>query len=136
MLAVRVIPLVWERTTVFASSGWKALTPWGEYQVFDGFRGGMLCLYHPNPSQEKSWHDSEALAFATAQADHDARIMAALEPAPDPRDVVIAQLVEAGTRLSHKHQPSENDNMLARQMKMVALAKWNAALAAAKAVMP
>ena len=37
-------------------------------------------------------------AKAAAQADYEARILAALEPQPDPRDEVIARLVEAVER--------------------------------------
>lgn len=87
--AVKVKPLVWERHPM----GWIAAPPTGHSYIIDvRIKGRVIFVKGMNPPPQFS--DIES-AKSAAQADYDARIMAAIEPTPDPRDAVIARLVEA-----------------------------------------
>ena len=93
---VRVKPLVWKGDSIRVTANGM-----GKYyscmRMFHGQKGsGWEC-------DEGDWHPTIEAAKAAAQADYEARILAALEPQPisksadlhDPRDEVIKGLVEA-----------------------------------------
>ena len=72
-------------------------------------------------------------AMIAAQADYDARILAALEPQPDPRDEVIARLVEAATPFADEslYADKHHDFVTVKRSDCDAI---GTALAAAKAL--
>ena len=89
---VRVKPLVW---VTFGKECLRAETVLGRYEVMWGFHNGQTSLDIPAPRRSHVWHPTLEAAKAAAQADYESRILAAIEPQPDPRDEVIARLVEA-----------------------------------------
>ena len=85
---VTVKPLVWYGDSIRVTA--KGM---GKYYacmwMFHGQKGaGWEC-------DEGDWHPTLDAAKGIAQADYERRILAAIETQPDPRDAVIAQLVEA-----------------------------------------
>ena len=80
---VRVKPLEWKETT---PGRYIAKAPFnlGQY-VVDRHPGGKLIVWIA-PGPDEDWQPVKSLddAFAAAQADYEARILAALEPAPTP----------------------------------------------------
>lgn len=86
--SVRVKPLVWKGDSIRVTANGR-----GKYyscmRMFHGQKGaGWEC-------DEGDWHPTLDAAKGIAQADYEKRILAAIEPQPDPRDAVIVGLVEA-----------------------------------------
>lgn len=116
---VRVKPLVW--TT---RSG--APTAFGIYIVTCEDHDDVtvwFVLFGGKALARCGEHRTEEAAKAAAQSDYEASILAAIEPQPDPRDEVIARLVEALENRLHDQECPCN-----------ACSPMLAALAAAKAV--
>ena len=92
--AVKVKPLVWEKNSRI--EGWWQVEGWPCVVRSEGGIGYLVDYDSEtlagNPGGP---HDTLEAAKAAAQADYTARIMAAIETTPDPRDEVIARLVEA-----------------------------------------
>ena len=92
--AVRVKPLFWKQnprhTWVWGIEDW----PYDIRKEWAGYIGDFGNELTSGP------YLSLDLAVAAGQIIHDARIMAAIEPAPDPRDEVIAQLVGAAEEMA------------------------------------
>ena len=137
--AVRVKPLVWVQNSRHKNSLWTgelafetyyAIEPCGK--VFRLMRG----VFISEDGEDMPLEPTMETAKAAAQADYDARIMAAIEPAPDPRDEVIAQLVGAAEEMAAGvivECDFDGDHSPDFGRRYVEL---RAALAAAKAVMP
>ena len=91
MLAIRVKPLAWH-----PKHGCDAIGLGIKYCMSETTPGlfGLYSPFHTKDDMPKSEIQ------AAAQADYDARITAAIEPAPDPRDAVIAQLVGAAEEMA------------------------------------
>ena len=88
---VRVKPLVWGKWGEAKGGGAK-------YSTYEfGNNGLWNCVCYPHEAEQYRLARGVTLdaAKAAAQADYAARILAAIEPQPDPRDEVIARLVEA-----------------------------------------
>jgi hypothetical protein len=138
---VRVKPLVWENVqTVYGPETYQAYGATGFYQVFtdeDSSAGAVLAEFATNEGQFGTIHARSVArvggfieAQAAAQADYEARILAVLEPQPDPRDAVIARLVEALRNIAEGNLGDAAWQANYARIKDVA----RAALAAAKAV--
>jgi len=132
---VRVKPLVWVGDGHWHSGdneGWleEANTPfdWGYAVEFGTLDTGPWKVSSTFGSDIVKF-DTPSAAKAAAQADYEARILAALEPQPDPRDAVIARLVEALDRIG---RGPEDAGCFCGACVQVRSAR--AALAAAKAV--
>jgi len=87
---VTVKPLVWDKGQHDREF---AKTPFCQYSVRDF--GNKSFWVDIDGSLLRPHHTTIELAKAAAQADYEARILAAIDTQPDPRDAVIAQLVEA-----------------------------------------
>ena len=83
---VRVKPLVWHEGD--EPDEWKS----GPYDVWCEL--GKFQVYHWSIVKGAP-HETAEAAKAAAQADYEARILAALDRQPDPRDEVIARMVGA-----------------------------------------
>jgi len=93
---VKVKPLVWrdeyrpvaspQTYQIWPDNGGSG-APDDPIETFDGFM-----LYSPT-MLGLGVHQTIEAAKAAAQADYNARILAAIEPQPDPRDEIIARLV-------------------------------------------
>ena len=90
---VRVKPLVWIST---GENRYSAKSE--DYKVVTDGKCWAFCPEDWPPFAGYPYLTADA-AKAAAQADYEARILAAIEPQPDPRDAVIAALVEAATHL-------------------------------------
>ncbi len=102
--AVKVKPLVWTAVEVdrgdgsrYATGGNQAESLFGLYVIDLGW--GSDCYYWSTESPEgddlgSNFEDLDR-AKAAAQADYAARILSAIETTPDPRDELIARLVDA-----------------------------------------
>ena len=130
--AVKVKKLEFEQA---AAGIWSSgLILGGEYRIkLVGGKGyqvsrGMLCV--PDCAV---WNETLDLAISAAQADYAARIMAAIEATPDPRDEVIARLVEAAENLRVKHEYIMRGRTYS-MTHMQIVGQFDAALAAAKEV--
>lgn len=87
---VRVKPLEWNQS---GRNCIRAETSTDTYEILDGWVNGKFLLRSRHSDE---WRDTLIAAKAAAQADYEARILAAIEIQPDPRDAaVIMQLVEA-----------------------------------------
>ena len=91
---VMVKPLVWGEDTDYSSETYGGITA----RPMQGFRyyikrvyGGVWKLSGSVPFGQPDYPTIEA-AKAAAQADYEARILAAIDTQPDPRDAVIARL--------------------------------------------
>ena len=104
--AVKVKPLVWEIVpTGYGPETYQASAATGFYQVFtdeDSSSGAVFAEFATDERQfgmiyarSISRVNGFIEAKAAAQADYATRILAAIDPTPDPRDAVIARLVEA-----------------------------------------
>jgi hypothetical protein len=122
--AVRVKPLVWVR---MVSGALKADTPLARYIV----SGGCWSLWtHTHGETKHSANEQDAQA--AAQADYEARILAALEPStpsPDPAALVKAALEAAAEQVHRAGRTEANMNATWRQGVFHA-ACWLFALAA------
>lgn len=148
----RVKPLVWDRDgrrlhldeTMQMSLGYD----WDGYTLMRQEAYGLGCSYiiWPDHIGAKTWNlygvadgiyvqniAGEEAAKAAAQADYEARILAALEPQPDPRDEVIARLVEALEHIRSRAISTRGDQAY-REFPRFAEKAARAPLAAAKAV--
>jgi len=126
---VQVKPLVWTGDGNWHSGddeGWmeEANTPFGwGYAVEFGTLDTGPWKVSSTFGGDIVGFDTPSAAKAAAQADYEARIIAAIELQPDPRDEVIARLVEALVdMIDHADEISSP------------LVEARAALAAAKAV--
>lgn len=122
---VRVKPLVWRDD---GTNGHETDHAFGFYEVYPSPEGDMLS----RDGVDSGVFPTLEAAKAAAQTDYEARILAALEPQPDPRDEVIKGLVEAATGAAEAIDMaygSDDDESPHRHS-----AKLRAALAAAKAV--
>lgn len=146
---VRVKPLVWGGVTDWREcTKFEAAALGGKYFVADLDKdsgiysagidlGGLAFVMLLEPDEKfggkkpRSFPTIEA-AKAAAQADYEARILAALEPQPDPRDEVIARLVEALERMRSTYP--YNPPCYGWQEQVEAHKAAKAAIAAAKAV--
>lgn len=90
---VKVKPLVWIST---GENRYSAKSE--DYKVVTDGKCWAFCPEDWPPFAGYPYLTADA-AKAAAQADYEARILAAIEPQPDPRDEVIARLVEAATHL-------------------------------------
>ena len=124
---VRVKPLLWG---TFGKECLRAETVLGRYEVMWGFHNGQTSLDIPAPRRSHVWHPSVEAAKTAAQADYESRILAAVEPQPDPRDEVIAWLVDALRNIAEGNLGDAAWQANYARIKDVA----RAALAAAKAV--
>jgi len=80
---VTVKPLVWENHPM----GWIAAPPTGQAYIIDvRIKGRVMFIKGMNPPPKFS--DLEA-AKAAAQADYEARILAAIDVQPDPRELTV-----------------------------------------------
>ena len=96
---VRVKPLVWE----YHPAGKIAAPPTGHAYIIDTrMKGRCYSVKGFNPKRE---FDSLDEAKAAAQADYEARILAALEPAPDHSDWNAA--LEAAAKVANHYQCSD-----------------------------
>lgn len=93
-MIVRVKPLVWEDWTLTPIRASCAQTLLGRYKVQERASGAGWMLVFPNGNLTN--RESEQAAKAAAQADYEARILAALDMTPDPR---VTALVEAAGKL-------------------------------------
>ena len=123
MLAIRVKPLAWH-----PKHGCDAIGLGIKYCMSETTPGlfGLYSPFHTKDDMPKSEIQ------AAAQADYDARITAAIEPAPDPRDAVIAQLVGAVSALVDRTRGAQARVQIGDWVEISACEN---ALAAAKAVM-
>lgn len=133
---VRVKPLVWTGDGHWHSGdneGWmeEANTPfgWGYAVEFGTLETGPWKVSSTFGSDIVKF-DTPSAAKAAAQADYEARILAAIEPQPDPRDEVIKVLTEA--LLSIAGESLGEDGCY--YTNKVNIKRARAALAAAKAV--
>lgn len=123
---VRVKPLDWEMD----GDTYSAKTQIGEYRVADIHGEWMwFFLWNPRSNEDRiekgcGKKNNPNSAKAAAQAAHLRRILATIEPQPDPCDAVIAQLVEALEGYKSRSTRSPFDLAVSS----------SAALAAAKAV--
>ena len=92
-VAVKVKPLVWEQSGGSHIMDGESHTVPSGYTVRYADENGWK--WQASGIGAYGWEPSPALAKAAAQSDHTARILDALEPQPDPRDEVIARLVDA-----------------------------------------
>lgn len=125
--SVRVKPLVWAFSKSTQAHRADASVSGEIYLVWKMANGWVLSMRAGDTT-----HITLDNAKAAAQADYEQRILAAIETQPDTRDVVIAQLVEAGNHLSFMAQTSGGtagrDDAL-----VLAIGAWcDAAIAAAK----
>ena len=94
-MSIRIKPLEWKEPT---PGRYIAKAPFnlGRY-VVDRHPGGKLIVWIA-PGHDEDWQPVKSLddAFAAAQADYEARILAALEPAPTPdaREKALRQAAE------------------------------------------
>ena len=84
---VMVKPLVWEGHSDDQRSG--------DYVIKPSYGQGPKRLLLARGSKLVSWHDYMDEAQRAGQDDHEARILAAIDVQPDPRDAQIAALVDA-----------------------------------------
>ena len=126
--AVKVKPLVWRETGTdrFSAKG-------EDYKVVTDGTGWAFC---PEDWPPFGGYPYETLdeAKAAAQADYAARILSAIETTPDPRDEVIARLMEASDALRTKHEYMMRGRAWS-MTHMQIVCQFDAALAAAKEVM-
>jgi len=88
---VKVKPLVWGKWGEAKGGGAK-------YSTYESGNNGLWnCVCYPHEAEQYRLAHGVTIeaAKAAAQADYEARILAAIEPQPDPRDEVITQLVDA-----------------------------------------
>ena len=139
---VRVKPLVWTGDGHWHSGdneGWmeEANTPfgWGYAVEFGTLDTGPWKVSSTFGSDIVKF-DTPSAAKAAAQADYEARILAAIEPQPAPRDEVIARLVEAGTNYHNAIEGFDGRGGMLVKIETVNKCgdELRAALAAAKAV--
>ena len=119
---VRVKPLVWEDDTMRGGVWADTSHGWCEIFVTDC---GFIATHC---GVDIGCYFNIAAAKSAAQADYEARILAALEPQPDPRDEVIKGLVDA---LRNLLGIAEDEGIVGDKTTLEAS---RAALAAAKAV--
>ncbi len=144
--AVKVKPLVWEpvgnpngRYRLHSTIAWARNTcPYGPYFIglSSSCKNGEYSWDGPANTGKRGFADPES-AKAAAQADYAARILDALEPQPDPRDEVIARLVDALTVAANRLDRCAVDYETG-SYEFIETCEWvdeaRAALAAAKAV--
>ena len=125
---VRVKPLVWEERDAHFHAAQSQI---GVYYLTD-YKGMVdpFKLECPSQISSRNYASIEA-AKAAAMADFAPRILAAIEPQPDPRDEVIARLVEALEGSASVLSGAE----MSKSALIRALEQSSAALAAAKAVL-
>lgn len=137
---VRVKPLVWvdkyrpvaspQAYQIWPDNGGSG-APDDPIEIFDGFM-----LYSPT-MMGLGIHSTIEAAKAAAQADYEARILAAIEPQPASRDAVIARLVEAADGLI-SYLIDKTESEIGRECRdrdlPVEVRRALAAIAAAKAV--
>ena len=99
--AVKVKPLVWDRGIVDCA---KPL-PGMKYISCSTTPHGCWAWWLDGDNSTRMVAQDEQHAKAAAQADYAARILSAIEPTPDPRDEVIARLVEALERIGGVRGP-------------------------------
>ena len=140
--AVKVKPLVWEpvgnpngRYRLHSTVSWARNTcPYGPYFIglSSSCKDGEYSWDGPANTGKRGFADPES-AKAAAQADYAARILSAIETTPDPRDAVIARMVEAAENLRVKHEYIMRGRTYS-MTHMQIVGQFDAALAAAKEV--
>ena len=119
--AVKVKSLVWIGDARWPSTSWA-----DGYQINEQDENEWLLTTPKGDSITTHTLDD---AKAAAQADYTALILAAIEPTPDPRDAVIARLVEAADKIDDEYLSQPYGPTI------YAMIELRAALAAAKEVM-
>ena len=124
MSAVTIKTLVWEERVI---GFWQAIDSTGGVYEVMRIRQNFARAQHVIASRSRNignGHKSPQDGRAAAQADFEVRIMSVIDVQPDPRDEVIAKLVEALKRYKSG----------ARRVPFDLAVSSDAALAAAKAV--
>lgn len=137
--SVRVKPLVWEGDGYWCvgdNEGWleEVNTPfgWGYAIEFSSSKQGSWVASSAF-GKTLTGFDSPDAAKAAAQADYEQRILAAVEVQPDPRDALIAGLVEALEREPTLVWIIENTTQVRiRDLAIDMLEQQRAAIATAK----
>ncbi len=92
--AVKVKPLVWVKNSRI--EGWWQVEGWPYVVRCEGGIGYLVdCDSETLAGKPGGPHDTLELAQAAAQADYDARILAAIQPDPDERQAALAAAVIA-----------------------------------------
>jgi hypothetical protein len=124
---VTVKPLVWRGDSIRLTAG-RMGKMYECMWCFHGQKGAGWSDY------DEDWHPTLEAAKAAAQADYEARILAAIDTQPDPRDAVIARLVEAAAALHLEWAIHVDDHLTYRVVNAgnEAWTNFQAAIAAAK----
>ena len=130
--AGKVKPLVWYKEN---ERCWSAHWGFATYSVYLRDDGQYSMRMSWSLLMTDGYFAALEAAKAAAQSDYAARILAAIETTPDPRDAVIARLVEAMLELRLVVENINGEDYLDRELKRLSLIRIDDILAAAKEVM-